>query len=245
MIRVLFVIFGAGLVLAAVCFGGAAALGGRDIAENGWTLPADWIFDSRTGELRVDRAAGAAMTRDLAWAGAESLEIHVPADIVFTQSDTPSLVVTGPESEVANLVVEGGRITRPEDSLRFGDRAGLTIAVSGPAVRRFELHGSQDLRIENYDQDVLAVAIHGSGEVEARGRTRELELEIHGSGEADLRGLETEDARVRIAGSGEAEVAPRGHADITLHGSGDVTLVTRPARLTQRIHGSGDIRQAG
>lgn len=249
MIRVLFIIAAAGLVLAAVCFGGAFALGGRDIAENGWTIPANWEFNSRSGELTVgDRSDAATTTRDFAWTGADALEVHVPANIVFTQSDTVSLVVTGPEDVVANIVVEGGRIGRVDESfsgVRFGDSEAVSIVVSGPTVRDFELHGSQELRIENYDQDTLAIAIHGSGDVLARGRARAVELEIHGSGEADLSDLESEDARVMIAGSGEAEVAPRGHADIELHGSGDVTLATRPARISQTIHGSGDIHQPG
>ena len=241
MIRVLFIIAGAGLVLAAICFGGAAALGGREIAEKGWTVPADWVFYSDTDAVDL----GPQTTRDIEWAGAESLEIHVPVDIVFTQSETPSFVITGPERAVNEIVVEGGRVTgledRPFSGVTFRDRPGVRLTISGPAVRAFALHGSQDLTIEGYDQDDLKVTIYGSGDVVARGRARAVELEIHGSGDADLSDLASETAEVMIAGSGEAEVAPTSAADITIHGSGDVTLASRPTRVSQNIHGSGDV----
>ena len=248
MIRVLFIIAAAGIVLAAVCFGGAFALGGRDIAENGWTIPANWEFDSDRREFRaVD--AGPTTTRTLEWAGAESLEIHLAADVEFTQAETPSMVITGPAELVRQIAVEGGRIDfddrgdRGFSGVRFRDAPRVRIVVAGPEVRRFELHGSQDLTVNDYDQDTFTLAIHGSGDVVARGRAQTVDLEIHGSGDADLSGLTSESAEVMIAGSGEAEVAPTGRADISIHGSGDVTLASRPAQVSRNIHGSGDIHQ--
>jgi hypothetical protein len=44
MIRTLITIAFASFILAVACLAGAAALGGRDIAENGWTVPSDWVF---------------------------------------------------------------------------------------------------------------------------------------------------------------------------------------------------------
>lgn len=248
MIRVLFIIAAAGLVLAAVCFGGAFALGGREIVEKGWTIPADWEFDSDRGEFRVTDA-GPPTTRTIEWAGAEALEIHLAADVEFTQADTPSVVVTGPAEVVREITVEDGRVDFRDgydgrfSGIRFRDSPRVQIAIAGPDVRSFVLHGSQALTINDYDQDTFALAIHGSGDVVASGRARTVDLEIHGSGDADLSDLTSESAEVMIAGSGEAEVAPAALADITIHGSGDVTLATRPRQVSQNIHGSGDVHQ--
>ena len=46
-----------------------------------------------------------------------------------------------------------------------------------------------------------------------------------------------------IDGSGEATLAPTGAANINISGSGDVTLLTRPAKLESTVSGSGSIRQ--
>ena len=48
MIRTLFIVAGGALVLCLACIGGAAALGGRDLAANDWT----WIVTDE-GHVRV------------------------------------------------------------------------------------------------------------------------------------------------------------------------------------------------
>jgi hypothetical protein len=257
MIRTLLIIAGAGFVLSAACLGGAAALGGRDMAREGWA----WTLHDDDGDtVRFERENPAAAnepqeTRRVAWTGGESLTVEGSIDVTFVQGAASEVVITGPRSAVERVVVEGGRIRVRDGAERvtFGFRPGgfeawsdserLRVVVTAPRVSRFELKGSDDLSIEGYDQDTLAIDVSGSGEVTARGRTRSLTLDLSGSGEADLSSLQTTDAAVDVSGSGEARVAPTGNARIDVSGSGDVTLTTRPAQLSQNLSGSGDVDQ--
>jgi len=250
MVRVLALIAFIGFILSVTCFAGAVAIGGRDIAENGWRFPEDWHVDVDDDEDRVHigrgdprwESSGPDATREIAWTGGETLEVSVPADVRYTQAAGPGkLVVTGPREAVDNLELDG-------DSLRFDDPlhgAGrLTIVMTAPGVKRFELHGRNKLVITGFKQDRLAIDMTGSAEVTAEGEVKDLDLEISGSGEADMGRLVTENARVDIAGSGEATVAPRGNADLDISGSGEITLLSRPARLRSNATGSGRIVQA-
>jgi len=248
MIRTLLIITGASVVLCAAALGGAVALGGNDLARNGWT----WTFrDSHDGHeetVHFRRGdSGPRVTRNLAWDGSDTLAIDVSADVTYVQGDEASVVVTGPQDQVEALRLSGGRLTFDDDDnvVVFGWRRHerLHVTVTAPSVRRFEMSGSGDLSIRDYDQPSLAVVIEGSGDVDAAGRTGAVDLNISGSGEADLSGLETRDADVRISGSGEASVGPTGEARIIIEGSGDVDLTRRPATLSQSISGSGDIHQ--
>lgn len=249
MIRTLLIITGASLVLCIAALGGAAALGGRDLARHGGS----WTFwdDGEPHTVRVLRNdRGPQITRTLAWDGGDRLDVEVAADVTYVQGDTASVVVSGPKEQVEALRLTAGRLTFGDDDDRighvvfgWGDYAPLRITVTAPAVTAFNLSSSGDLLIRDYDQPSLFVAIDGSGEVEATGRTEALELDISGSGEADLSGLLTRDADVEISGSGEAVVGPTGAARIAISGSGDVDLSRRPASLTQSISGSGDVNQ--
>lgn len=248
MIRTLLIITGASVVLCAAALGGAVALGGNDLARNGWT----WTFrDSHDGHeetVHFRRGGdGPRVTRNLAWDGSDTLAVDVSADVTYVQGDEASVVVTGPQDQVEALRLSGGRLTFDDDDnvVVFGWRRHerLHVTVTAPSVRRFEVSGSGDLSIRNYDQPSLAVRIEGSGDVNAAGRTEVVDLNISGSGEADLSAVETRDADVRISGSGEASVGPTGEARITIEGSGDVDLTRRPARVSQSISGSGDIHQ--
>jgi hypothetical protein len=258
MIRTLFIIAAAGLVLATASLGGAFALGGRDMARHGW----EWTFRDGDGDTvsieRDDGTRAEDITRTLAWTGGQSLTVDLSADVDYVQGETPGVTITGPASLVDKVRLVGDRLTWTEDNdgpnhetVVFGRREGgrgvwvhseaVRIVVTAPNINSFDLEGSADLTLRDYDQDTLAVDISGSGDVSANGRTRALELDISGSGDADLSGLTTIDANVAIAGSGDARIAPTGKADITLAGSGDVAVTTRPTTVNQNISGSGEV----
>ncbi|MBU1384551.1 MAG: DUF2807 domain-containing protein [Alphaproteobacteria bacterium] len=251
MIRTLLIITGASLVLCAASLAGAAALGGNDLARHGWS----WTFreDGREETIRFERADnGPRVTRTLAWDGSERLDVDVAADVTYVQGPEASVEVVGPREQVEALRLSAGRLTFDDgddkvEVVTFGwrDSDRLQITVTAPSVRTFDLSGSGELVIRDYDQPDLAVTINGSGEVDATGRTDAVDLDISGSGEADLSAVTTTDAKVTIAGSGDARIAPTGRADITISGSGDVQLTTRPATVSQSISGSGSVDVEG
>ena len=78
MIRTLFIIAGAALVLCVVTVGGSLALGGHDLQRHGWA----WTFKDDNGEsVRFDRVKGGGTddlgpftTRTLTWAGGDGWE---------------------------------------------------------------------------------------------------------------------------------------------------------------------------
>ena len=113
--------------------------------------------------------------------------------------------------------------------------------VTAPSVTRFDTGANGDLAIRDYDQTRLDVTVNGSGDVRARGRTDALTLTVNGSGDADLEDLVVTDARVSVAGRGDARVGPTGRAEVEVSGRGDVTLTRSPAQLEQSVTGWGEV----
>lgn len=266
MIRNLTIVAVASFVLALGCFGGAVALGGRQLLTHGWTIPMnDWHVDVSDNDDHVSIRPGhmsgdqGETTRQIAWTGGESLQVDVPAEVIFTQAAPgagATVKITGPKRLVDLVVIDNGRIGLKDDndgSSSFkinghgvhivGGEDRLTIEITAPSVRSFTLNGSGDLRLRAYDQPDLRLAINGSGNVEAEGKAGKVDLQVSGSGEANLEGLETGDARVAVSGSGEAHLAPHGAAEVELAGSGDVYLTSKPTVLTSNVAGSGEVHQ--
>ncbi len=266
MIRNLTIVAVASFVLFVGCLAGAFALGGRDIMQHGWTFPADWNIEVNDDNDHVhigpgssDADNGETTTRDVAWSGSDALQIDVPAEVIFTQAAPgagASVKVVGPQRLVDRVTLENGRLALRdgeggEGSIsihghgvhinRDGDR--LSVEIVAPGVRAFTLNGSGDLHLKAYDQPDLMLEINGSGDVDAQGKTRKVDLRVSGSGEADLRDLDTGDAKIALAGSGEAHVAPHGAAEVDVAGSGDVYLTSKPAVLTSNVAGSGEVHQ--
>lgn len=260
MIRTLLIIAAAGLVLSMASLGGAFALGGRDMARNGWA----WTFHDKDGDTvsfeRSDGTEGPEVTRTLDWTGGQTLTVDLSADVDYVQGATPGVTLTGPASVVERVRLVDGRLTWADregpqhERVIFGRHKGgrgvwvrsdaVKIVVTAPNINSFNVEGSGNLRLRDYDQNTLAIDISGSGDVRATGRTRALELDISGSGDAELEGLTVTDADVAIAGSGDAVVGPTGRADISISGSGDVQLTTRPTTVNQTLSGSGEVEVA-
>lgn len=252
MIRVLIMIAVVGFMLSLATLSAAVAIGGPDaITRGGWNFAEGgswkgkhWGWDDDDRPM-IEANLGPQTTRTLAWSGADRLDIDLAADVRYIQSTGPaSVVITGPQKAVEQVVVRGDSL-RYERHSRHSHRRypSLTIVVRAPNITSFDLSGRNTLSIEDYRQPSLRLDVSGSAEVTARGQSESLEVELSGSGEANLGALMTRSARVEIAGSADAIIAPTDTAQVDISGSGDVELLTRPKSVETDISGSGRVRQ--
>lgn len=252
MIRTLFLICGASFVLSVACFAGAAALGAPYFFDHGWPLfDRGWNIDVRDNagnhwrarHFDDDGEAGdmTPATREIAWSGADALDIDIPADVQFTTATGPGkITISGPKGTV-------DRVTLSDSHLAFSgdgdDASRVTIAMTAPALRRFSLSGDETLSLTGLAQDELDVDVSGHATVNAAGKVRTAKVDISGSGDVDLGKLAAQDASVEIDGSGRAAVAPTASADLHISGSGEVNLLSHPANVSSDVSGSGRIVQ--
>ncbi len=217
--------------LAAAGFFSLAAASGVAHGGNKWSN-----FDFMSGD-RIE-GDGPQTTKSIAWPGGDTLEVSIGADVRYVQGPNTGLVVTGRKSTVDNLTVSNGELRFVKNMRNRGD---LDVVLTAPDVSRFKLNGSNSLTVDNYNQDTLELSVAGSGDADLNGTARSLTLSIAGSGDVDAEGLVLADAKVSIAGSGEAKVGPTQSADIHIAGSGDVELTSRPASLKSSVAGSGSV----
>ena len=129
------------------------------------------------------------------------------------------------------------------DALNVDIRGSGNAKLGGLTVKSADVRvdGSGDVEIAPRDAASVSIVSNGSGDIDAAGSSDSLKLAMHGSGDARLGGLAVKNAEVRIAGSGDAEVAPSQSLNAGIAGSGDVQLRTEPAKLDASISGSGEI----
>ena len=261
MIRTLFIIAGAGVVLSTGAIAGAVALTGTDLKHNDWT----WSVTEDGGDggdFHMERGSGQPdVTRTLAWTGGERLQIEVPGDVTYVQGSQAGVVVSGPKALADRIRLVDGRLTMeaatgdtPSEhgTIRWtgpgiqvwSDDERLKITVTAPSVTSFDLVGSGDVDIRDYDQAGLTLTLSGSGDVTAAGSTRSVSVDISGSGDADLSALQTADANIALSGNGDVRVGPTGKAKIDISGNGDVDLTRRPAEINQTISGNGEVDES-
>jgi len=188
------------------------------------------------------KADGKQSERRLTWEGGVTVEVALPGNVRYRGGDGSDVVVRGSPDVIAHVEIRHGRITL--DCHRFGGIRDLDVALPGRAFRRINLSGSSKLTMENVNQPDITFKISGSGTVRAQGTVDHATINVAGSGDARLADLAMKELTAKISGSGKVEAAPRDVADIHISGSGDVHLLSHPARLSSHVAGSGRITQA-
>jgi hypothetical protein len=221
-----------GLSVGVVCLSLAYATGGSPLRR---------IVDLGFSSVGSCNANGAtASERRLKWEGDDTVNIAGSAIVHYRGGDGDEVIVRGAPDVVANVEVQGGKITI---NCRGGGSRTADITLPGRIFRKMHLSGSGKVLLENVSQPDLVLGISGSGSLRAQGSVDHLTVSISGSGGATLADLTVKQLTVKVAGSGNIEASPKDVADITVSGAGDVRLLTRPAQLRSHVSGSGRITQ--
>jgi hypothetical protein len=92
------------------------------------------------------------------------------------------------------------------------------------------------------DAPEINAETNGSGDIDLKGSAKSWTGEIHGSGNIRAMDLESDDATIKIYGSGNADVFANSRLDVHVAGSGDVNYKGN-AQISSSIAGSGRVRK--
>lgn len=192
------------------------------------------------------RGSGNGTTQTRSQGRFDALQVSGGLDVqvVVDCAADPELRVVADDNQVPYVMssLEGSTLrVRIRPGYRLDPPA--RIEVSAPSLSRFALAGTGTVEIDGARGPQLALEIAGSGEIAATGNVDRLVVDCAGSGEFNLFDLPADVIRIRVIGSGEAQVHARESLDVVVQGSGDVVYRGDP-RITRSIAGSGEIRQA-
>jgi len=101
--------------------------------------------------------------------------------------------------------------------------------------------GSGDMDL-SLNAPAINISGAGSGDFKLSGETRDLECTLTGSGEVDSRNLKSENAKIKITGSGNAKVFASNTLRATISGSGNVLYWGNPSLPEVNVTGSGKVK---
>jgi hypothetical protein len=166
--------------------------------------------------------------------GSETVEVRFgPRSSVVIAADDNILPL------LSTRVVDGTLKLESRGSYRT--RNPIRVWITTPKLDEFTTMGSGDVVIHDVNANSIKLALQGSGDIQANGRTGELDLTLMGSGRARLADLSARDVSAGIFGSGEATVRASGKLDAQMFGSGSLRYVGNPASLRSSHFGSGRI----
>ena len=188
----------------------------------------------------------------------EKIEIFGSPTVYFTQADSFSVKVKGPENLISDIITDTqGRTLSIRNRGKVGiinmsvggDR--LSVYVSSPDLIGISLFGSGDFISERrIDTDKIDIALKGSGDIHLHDLIcDDCHVELIGSGDVDIDRLETATASAVLIGSGDIDLREWNvqSTSLALKGSGDidVSFEGNCGRVDCELQGSGDISLKG
>ena len=173
--------------------------------------------------------------------------------VVYNTGNQTSVRIDGSDNLVplVETMVDDGRllIKYRGRGIRIVGNEDITVYVTAPAVRSFEVKGSSSISI-NSRLDVAGkdatLTVNGPGDISAKAVScRSFKGVVNGSGDLDINSRvdASDDIDLTVNGSGNAEVdaisCKRG--TVTLQGSGDISVdAVKASELAVKVNGSGD-----
>lgn len=112
---------------------------------------------------------------------------------------------------------------------------------TGSDKMRFSVSGIGDIKMDLNAPEVNA-DVSGSGSITLSGETRDARIKISGIGNCYAEDLKSENAVVKIAGSGDVKIFADRNLDVSIAGLGSVFYRGEPI-IKQKISGSGEIKR--
>ena len=199
------------------------------------------------------------VTEDRLIKGFEEVEVVGSPNVYYTQVDSFSVRVKGPDNFVDNILTEknGKTLTVRNKgkwgvvNISFSDEDELAVYVTSPDLVAVRVNGSGDfISTDLIDTDNMNITLRGSGDINIdKLLCDRCDVELIGSGDIDLPEVEAKETSAVLVGSGDIKMGLSKVADtrLSLKGSGDIKVdFSEGCRSVDcTVNGSGDIGLSG
>lgn len=199
------------------------------------------------------------VTEDRLIKGFEEVEVVGSPNVYYTQADSFSVRVKGPDNFVDNILTEknGKTLTVRNKgkwgvvNISFSDEDELAVYVTSPDLVAVRVNGSGDfISTDLIDTDNMNITLRGSGDINIdKLLCDRCDVELIGSGDIDLPEVEAKETSAVLVGSGNIKMGLSKVADtrLSLKGSGDIKVdFSEGCRSVDcTVNGSGDIGLSG
>ena len=213
------------------------------------------------------RGNGNIRTEDRSVSTFKDVDVSGAAKVYVSQSEHSSVKLEGDENLLPYIEViqEGDKIrVRNKPGFNLIPTGDLKVYVSTPVYNNIDASGACDIigqtkisNPENLEMHVsgagdiqmevdaprLKAQVSGSGSINLKGQTRDVDLDLTGAGHAHCYELLAENTKVDISGAGSAEVYASVRLDAEVSGAGNVSYKGNASDVNQHVSGAGSVKK--
>ncbi len=197
---------------------------------------------------------------------AEKIKLAGSYDVEITQGPETSVKVEADDNLLPYIITsqeDGYLVVKSKEHINLSSENPIKITITTNKLEQITLAGSGNIigtnKFSGGDKLVLKIAgsgdikmevntpkiegdIAGSGSITLKGETRDQTIRISGVGDYIANELKSENATIKIAGSGNVKVYTDVSLDINIAGVGSV-FYKGAATVKQHVAGSGEVKK--
>jgi hypothetical protein len=198
----------------------------------------------------------------------KNVDVSGAMKVYVSQGSLKPVRLEGDENllKYIEVVQEGDQIiVQNKDGYNLVPTGDLRVYVCSPVYHNIEVSGASDIigetKIDNpetlelhtsgagnirmeVDAPKLKAEITGTGSIDLKGQTKDVDLELSGAGHANCYDLMAENTSVDISGVGNAKVYASVKLDATVSGAGSVSYKGNAPNVSQHVSGVGSVSKA-
>ncbi|RFU49505.1 GIN domain-containing protein [Paraburkholderia sp. DHOC27] len=171
-----------------------------------------------------------------------SVRLNGSVEGSFSISPTTSVTVSAPADVLPHVTttVKDGVLTVEIKGIE-NVSGPVKVVMAAPALEGAGVAGSGSLHAAGLAGRSLALAVSGSGSIEAGGQVQQISASVAGSGSIDTHAIHAGKLVANVQGSGEVNGYAADAATVNVVGSGEVRVLGKPATRTVNRIGSGSV----
>lgn len=210
---------------------------------------------------------GKLSTKDINITPKSKLKTKGSIDVQLVQAAESSIIVQADENIIPLILVEnndeGETIIKTKSGYNISTDNVILVTYTTPSIQSVTVAGSGSVvsqnKISNSNSFNLSISgsgnatlnlhtpqftgkITGSGNITCSGETQNISISISGNGDYKGEELMSENAKVKISGSGNVRLHADASLDVNITGSGDVFYKGNPS-VKKTVNGSGNIEK--
>ncbi len=172
----------------------------------------------------------------------DSIEVNGIFDVFITFGQKQQMKITGDENilpHIATEVAHGKLLIHATKS--FTTKIPLTITLKVKQLRQIKATGSTSIETSDIESRNLVIKAEGASEIHISGKAETLEISASDAGRIEAGKLLAENAKVYLAGSGEAAVHVRHKLYTEISEAASLICYGKPLQVSKRISEAGSL----
>lgn len=175
----------------------------------------------------------------------DSVEVTGNFNVIIKYGSTPKLTVkTNQNLQEYTRSYVNARVLFVRSKYLVDTRPSkeTVITITTPKINKVVTTDVSKLKVSGISSDHFVLSLTGPTIANLSGRTESLMIVTSGASTINAKGLQTNEAILRLSGNGKVKVTATKVLTALISGSADVTYYGKPKKLYQRVVGGGSVK---